>query len=60
EPFHNTRTGARILKREYQKTGAWKTAIGRYHSPGTKPKQQELAQQYAQRVAKRMARLRGK
>jgi Transglycosylase SLT domain len=57
EPFHNTRTGARILKREYQKTGTWKTAIGRYRSPGTKPKQQQRAQRYAQRVFKRMTHL---
>jgi hypothetical protein len=57
EPFNNTRTGARILKREYQKTGAWKTAIGRYHSPGANPKQQQRARQYAQRVVKRMAQL---
>ncbi|MBD9357348.1 transglycosylase SLT domain-containing protein [Methylomonas albis] len=58
EPFHNTRTGARILKLEYQKTGTWKTAIGRYHSPGSKTKQQERAKHYAQRVVKRMAQLR--
>ncbi|AEG00412.1 transglycosylase SLT domain-containing protein [Methylomonas methanica] len=58
EPFHNTRTGARILKREHQKTGTWKTAIGHYHSPGSKPKQQERAQHYTQRVVKRMAQLR--
>lgn len=60
EPFHNTHTGARILKREYQKTGTWKTAIGHYHSPGSKPIQQERAQHYAQRVIKRMAQLRSK
>ena len=60
EPFHNTRTGARILKREYQKTGIWKTAIGRYHSPGPTAKQRERARRYAQQVVKRMAQLRGK
>jgi hypothetical protein len=60
EPFHNTRTGARILNREFQKTGTWKTAIGRYHSPGSQPKQQQRAEHYAQRVVTRMAKLRGK
>lgn len=34
DPYHNLRVGAKILLEEYQKTGDWPTAIGRYHAPG--------------------------
>jgi len=60
EPFHNIRAAAGILKGEYQKTGVWKTAIGRYHSPGQKKAQKQRAKRYAQRVIKHIDRLTGK
>jgi len=58
EPIHNTRTGARILSDEYKKTGEWKQAIGRYHSPGQKPMQKKRALNYANRVMKHIQRIR--
>ncbi len=57
EPIHNTRTGARILNDEYKKTGEWKQAIGRYHSPGQKPMQKKRALNYANRVIKHIQRI---
>ncbi len=57
EPFNNTRTGAKILQAEYNKTGAWHTAIGRYHSPGQKPAQRLRAKHYAQRVMQQIKRI---
>lgn len=57
EPIHNMRTGARILKDEYKKTGAWKQAIGRYHSPGQKPMQKKRALNYANRVIQHIQRI---
>ncbi len=57
EPVNNTQTGARILSAEYKKTGLWKTAIGRYHSPGRKPVQQKRAENYARRVLNRIQRI---
>ncbi len=60
EPFNNTRTGAKILNAQYKKTGNWKIAIGRYHSPGQKPAQIIRAKNYAKRVMKQMRRLNNK
>ncbi|MGR9052271.1 MAG: lytic transglycosylase domain-containing protein [Gammaproteobacteria bacterium] len=57
DPFHNVRTGANILWQEYQATGSWQKAVGRYHSPGTKPEQQRRAERYRQRVMRRVERL---
>ena len=57
EPIHNTRTGAQILNDEYKKIGEWKQAIGRYHSPGQKPKQKERALNYANRVMRHIHRV---
>ena len=57
EPFNNTRTGARILRAEYKKTGIWQKAIGRYHSPGQKTDQKKRAARYAQRVMKHINRI---
>ena len=57
EPIYNIRTGAIILHDEYKKTGEWKQAIGRYHSPGQKPMQKKRALNYASRVMKHIHRL---
>ncbi len=57
DPYNNIKTGARILKRVYQKTGDWKKAIGYYHSPGQKHKQKKRARDYATRVMKQIKRL---
>lgn len=59
DPFNNTRTGARILQNEYKIVGEWKKAIGRYHSPGQKPKQKKRAVRYSDRVMKHIARISG-
>lgn len=60
EPVNNTRAGAKILQAEYQKTGAWQAAIGRYHSPGQTPAQKQRAQNYARKVLKQIQRLQGR
>ncbi|MCK4842445.1 MAG: transglycosylase SLT domain-containing protein [Methylococcales bacterium] len=57
EPIHNIQTGASILNGEYKITGEWKQAIGRYHSPGQKPKQKKRALNYANRVMKHIHRV---
>lgn len=57
EPVNNIQTGARILSAEYKKTGLWKTAVGRYHSPGRKLVQQKRAEKYARYVLKRIDRI---
>ncbi len=57
EPFNNTRTGARILRDEYQIVGDWTKAIGRYHSPGQKPAQKKRALRYCKRVMKHIDRI---
>ena len=51
DPLHNVRTGAKILLSEYLRTGDWRQAIGRYHSPGTQPAQKRRAKQYTKRVS---------
>ncbi len=56
DPFHNIRTAATILQEEYKNTGVWKTAIGRYHSPGQKSDQKKRALNYANRVMKYIKR----
>lgn len=33
EPYHNLRIGAKILLEQYQRSGDWTHAIGRYHAP---------------------------
>jgi len=50
DPLHNIRIGVAILQQEYQNTGDWQTAIGRYHSPGQQPEQKKRALNYANRV----------
>ena len=57
EPFNNTHTGAQILSEAYNKTGVWKQAIGRYHSPGQSPVQKKRAARYIKRVMKHIDRL---
>lgn len=56
EPAHNARTGAKILRAEYQKTGEWKQAIGCYHSPGKKTAQRLRAKRYTDRVMRNIQR----
>lgn len=50
DPYHNVRTGAKILASEYRETGDWFKAIGRYHSPGASFKQKRRAKNYANSV----------
>ncbi len=57
EPVNNTRTGAYILREEYLIAKNWKTAIGRYHSPGQKPAQRKRASRYSNRVMKHIQRI---
>jgi len=57
DPFHNIRTAAAILQQEYQNTGDWQTAMGRYHSPGPKSDQKKRAINYASRVMKHIQRI---
>lgn len=54
DPYHNVRTGAKILASEYRETGDWFTAIGRYHSPGEKKEQKQRARHYATQVGKQL------
>lgn len=58
DPFHNIRTAAAILEQGYQNTGDWKTAMGRYHSPGQTSDQKKRALNYANRVMKHIQRIR--
>lgn len=57
DPYFNLHVGARILRNEYDKTHDWYQAVGRYHSPGQNSDQKQRANQYAEHVFKRIARL---
>lgn len=57
DPYNNLRVGAQILLAEYHRSGDWMEAAGRYHNPGTSPKQQRLAATYRQRVLAMMKRI---
>ncbi|MBA1445572.1 MAG: transglycosylase SLT domain-containing protein [Chromatiales bacterium] len=57
DPYHNLRVGAQILQNEYHRSDDWLEAAGRYHNPGTSPKQQRLAAAYRQRVLTMMQRI---
>lgn len=57
EPYHNLRTGARILHNAYQSDLNWNLAIGRYHSPGKTTQQQLRAKKYIKRVMHHVSRL---
>lgn len=50
DPYHNVRTGAKILASEYRKSQDWFEAIGRYHSPGSNLQQKRRAYNYARSV----------
>ncbi len=50
DPYHNLRVGAQILREQYNRSGDWLVAAGRYHNPGTTPRQQRLAAAYRKRV----------
>ncbi|WP_341325912.1 transglycosylase SLT domain-containing protein [Methylotuvimicrobium sp. KM2] len=50
DPYHNVRTGAKILASEYRETEDWFEAIGRYHSPGPGVQQKRRAKKYASSV----------
>jgi len=52
DPVFNINAGALILREEYQKTRDWTRAIGRYHSPGSKPNQKKRARLYTNGVMK--------
>ena len=55
EPYHNLKVAAQILRDEYERSGQknWWIAVGRYHSPGQKPKQLARAKNYERRVKRR-------
>ncbi len=55
EPYHNLKVAAQILRYEYERSGRknWWIAVGRYHSPGQKPKQLARAKDYERRVKRR-------
>lgn len=57
DPYHNVRTGAKILASEYRETGDWPKAIGRYHSPGNKKAQKARARRYSTQVSKHIKKL---
>ncbi len=52
DPYHNVRTGAKILATEYRETQDWFKAIGRYHSPGPSVRHKRRAKQYASSVVR--------
>lgn len=55
EPYHNLKVAALILRQQYERSGKknWWVAVGRYHSPGQKPKQLARAKDYERRVKRR-------
>ena len=60
DPYHNLRTGARLLRDLYQKSGAWLVAIGRYHAPASTRQARARAKVYRARVSKQLAWLQDK
>lgn len=46
DPYHNLRVGAAILRAQFQATGDWWQAVGRYHAPN----HAERAHRYRARV----------
>ena len=50
-PVTNLNMGAKILAREYEASGDWEIAAGRYHSPGLSDTQRARAKRYRERVA---------
>ncbi|MCU7832082.1 MAG: lytic transglycosylase domain-containing protein [gamma proteobacterium symbiont of Lucinoma myriamae] len=59
EPYHNLKVAAQILRNEYERSGQqnWWLAVGRYHSPGQKPKQLARAKKYERLVKRRYRQL---
>lgn len=53
EPLHNLQVGAAILREQYEATGDWWAAIGRYHSPGNEAR----AARYRLAVARQVLRI---
>lgn len=49
-PINNLMAGAAILREQYQYTGDWWEAVGRYHDPGQDAVSLESAERYRQRV----------
>lgn len=49
-PHVNTQVGAAYLKEKFDEYGNWFIAGGKYHSPGSKPKQRSNAAKYAKRM----------
>jgi hypothetical protein len=45
--------GSKILREEYARTGSWRAAIGRYHSPGNPHR----AERYRGLVDRHLARI---
>ena len=60
DPYVNLRAAAEILIQEYKNGGGdWWIAVGRYHSPGQKPKQKQRARNYIAMVKKRYKKIIG-
>lgn len=57
DPYTNLKTGAEILVEQYQVTGDWWLAVGRYHSPAQTKNSIKRAKQYRQRVRRHWLRI---
>lgn len=57
DPLNNLRTGARLLRDLYRKSGDWSVAIGRYHAPAATRQARARAKAYRARVTRRLAQL---
>lgn len=49
-PIHNLKVGAAILREQYEQTGDWWRAVGRYHDPGRDERSLDNAKRYRERV----------
>ena len=49
-PMLNLKAGAAILREQFEVSGDWWMAVGRYHDPGQDNESLESAEQYRQRV----------
>ncbi|MGS2722105.1 transglycosylase SLT domain-containing protein [Porticoccus sp. GXU_MW_L64] len=49
-PMHNLKAGAQVLREQYNNTGEWWQAVGRYHDPGQDKTSRAAAANYRQRV----------
>ncbi len=57
DPVFNAKTGAKLLHEAFVIKGNWPEAVGHYHSPGKKWKQQYRAKKYSKRVMKHYKRI---